>query len=368
LRIESVVTFGKTPAVTLAAGAVLAERYRLSSLVGKGGVGEVWSAVHLVTGRRVAIKRLLVTAEQDRDGNARARFVREARAACAVNHPNVVEVVDFLETGGEPTLVMELLSGKTLADLLRRTPKLGVERTAQLLLPVVSAVGTAHSLGIVHRDLKPANIYLHERAGSAPLVKVLDFGMAKWVAWHASASDPRTRAGFTLGTPSYMAPEQASGRTITHRVDVWALGVVLYQCLSGSRPVEGDNVADVLTNLQKKGIVPIEKLVPALPADLARLIGRMLRRDPAERTPDLRETFTVLSPYAASTAPAFGPPDVDLVTAAELPTATRVAPSVNAALARREARAHQWRRNLTFAAVAVAMLGLLALLTSGHVR
>ena len=186
-------------------------------------MGEVWSAVHVVTGRHVAIKRLLATAEQDRDGQARARFVREAQVACAVNHPNVVEILDFLETGDEPPLlVMELLSGENLADRLRRTPSLSVEQTARLFLPVVSAVGTAHSLGIVHRDLKPANIYLHERTGGEPLVKVLDFGLAKWVALNASASDPQTKAGFTLGTPCTWLPSRrpVSARSRT----AWTFG------------------------------------------------------------------------------------------------------------------------------------------------
>jgi serine/threonine-protein kinase len=234
---------------------------------------------------------------------------------------------------------------------------------------VVSGVGTAHSLGIVHRDLKPANIYLHGRAGGEPCVKVLDFGMAKWVAWNASASDPRTRAGFTLGTPCYMAPEQACGGPITHRVDVWALGVVLYECLAGSRPIDGKEAADVLMNLQKKGIVPIERLAPTLPTELSALIGRMLRRDPAERTQDLREAFTVLSSFTNATAPTFGPPDFDLVTAAELPASLRQPNAAETAhVPLRESRTYRWRRNVTVLAVAAAMLGLLALAFSARLR
>ena len=307
------------------ADAVLAGRYRLGVRLGKGGMGEVWSAVHVVTGRRVAIKRLLISSDQDHEGEARARFVREAQTACAVEHTNVVEILDFVEAGDEPPLlVMERLSGETLSDLLLRTPSLDVERAARLLLPVVSAVGTAHSRGIVHRDLKPANIFLHERTGDDPLVKVLDFGIAKWVAAQANTTDLHTRSGSTLGTPCYMAPEQALGeRAITHRADIWSLGVIFYECLVGSRPVEGENAAQVVMNLLHTGIIPIERLVPTIPNDLARLVGRMLTRDPAERPENLREAFQVLSSHTRASAPEFGEPAVNLEPDPKLARPTR---------------------------------------------
>jgi serine/threonine protein kinase len=297
-----------------------------------------------------------------------------------VDHPNVLEIIDLLDTGKEPPLlVMELLSGQTLAERLRRTPRLSVEQTARLLLPVVSAVGTAHSLGIVHRDLKPGNIFLHERKGGEPFVKVLDFGLAKWVASLASPSDPRTREGLTLGTLCYMAPEQAAGqRTVTHRVDIWSLGVLLYECLAGTRPVEGKNLAEVATKL-RTGIMPIDRLGPTLPAELSKLIAAMLSRDAAKRPQDLREVFALLSSYTTVSAPAFGPPDVDLVMGPDLvggsppslsspqPTASASgSPNTASAPLASDVRAYRFRRAVTVAAVAAAVLGLLALVQSSR--
>jgi serine/threonine protein kinase len=279
-------------------------------------MGQVWSAVHVVTGRRVAIKRLLLTADEDADdavdSQARARFILEAQTACAVEHPNVVQVLDFVEPGDEPPLlVMELLQGETLSAKLEREQVLSLEDTVGVLLPVVSAVGTAHSLGIIHRDLKPANIFLQQREGHERVVKVLDFGIAKWVAQQPAGTGPRTQTGSTLGTPCYMAPEQAIGeRVIDHTVDIWSLGIILYECLSGSRPVEGENAVQMVVRLLNTGIMPIERVVPSLPDDVSQLVGRMLSRDVAHRPKDLREVFDVLRKHGAISAPAFAGPSL----------------------------------------------------------
>jgi serine/threonine protein kinase len=301
----------------LIAGSVLADRYRISHRLGEGGMGQVWAAVHVVTGRRVAVKRLLLANnggdDDPGDSQARARFVLEAQAACAVEHPNVVQVLDFMEPGNEPPLlVMELLQGETLADKLIRDQTLSLADTASLLAPVVSAVGAAHSLGIIHRDLKPANIFLHEAAGQPSLVKVLDFGIAKWVSRRPLGAGLRTQTGSTLGTPCYMAPEQAIGdRLIDHRVDAWSLGVILYECLTGARPLEGENPAQMVVRLLNTGIVPIEHVLPTLPADVCRLIGKMLARDPKKRPSDLREVLAVLQRYTPASSPTFAAPAVE---------------------------------------------------------
>jgi serine/threonine protein kinase len=279
-------------------------------------MGQVWSAVHVVTGRRVAIKRLLLTADDDDDdqvdSQARARFILEAQTACAVEHPNVVQVLDFVEPGDEPPLlVMELLQGETLSAKLEREQVLSLEDTVGVLLPVVSAVGTAHSLGIIHRDLKPANIFLQQREGHERVVKVLDFGIAKWVAQQPAGTGLRTQTGSTLGTPCYMAPEQAIGeRLIDHTVDIWSLGIILYECLAGARPVEGENAVQMVVRLLNTGIMPIERAVPTLPDDVSQLIGRMLSRDVAHRPKDLREVFDVLRKHGAVSAPAFPGPSL----------------------------------------------------------
>jgi eukaryotic-like serine/threonine-protein kinase len=280
-------------------------------------MGQVWSAVHVVTGRRVAVKRLLLVGDDEdddehADSQARARFILEAQTACAVEHPNVVQVLDFVEPGNEPPLlVMELLLGETLSAKLEREQVLSLEDTVGVLLPVVSAVGTAHSLGIIHRDLKPANIFLQQREGQEQVVKVLDFGIAKWVAQQPAGTGLRTQTGSTLGTPCYMAPEQAIGeRSVDHTVDVWSLGIILYECLAGARPVEGENAVQMVMRLLNTGIMPIERVVPTLPDEVAKLIGRMLSRDAAGRPADLREVFDVLRRHGHVSAPRFAGPSL----------------------------------------------------------
>ena len=273
-------------------------------------MGQVWAGSHVVTGRAVAIKRLLLPLRAEEERHARARFALEARTACAVDHPNVVEVLDFVASGdGPPLLVMELLQGETLDSLLERSEALGVAETARLILPVVSAIGTAHARGIIHRDLKPANVFVSRRPGAGAVIKVLDFGIAKWIEPRDGQNQPCTRSGTTLGTPAYMAPEQAVGADgIDYKCDTWSLGVMLYECLTGVRPVDGKNAADMMMRLSNSGIVPIESRLPELPDDLAAVIGRMLAQDPAQRPSDLREVFAVLSAYTETSAPAFDPP------------------------------------------------------------
>lgn len=309
------------PSTTLRAGALLAERYRLTAPLGAGGMGDVWQASHVVTGRAVAIKQLRLSLDTAAADTARQRFAFEARAACAVEHPNVVEILDFLEIAGRPPLiVMELLRGETLAAKLEREQALSLEDALRLFVPVASAVGTAHARGIVHRDLKPANIFL-AREGDEVRVKILDFGIAKQLAPLDGEPGLRTQTGSSLGTPCYMAPEQAMGeRLLDHRADIWSLGVIFYEVLSGARPVEGENAARMMVSLLSTGIIPLEQLVPSLPPPLCTLVGRMLSRDAALRPEDLREVSATLSSLTTERAPSFGPPPAE--------RASRVTPTV----------------------------------------
>lgn len=291
-----------------APGVLIGGRYRLGQPVGRGGMGQVWAATHAITRRSVALKFLPTLT--DPGSNLARRLLQEARATAAVDHPNVVEVHDVFDLeGATPVLVMELLEGETLAARLRRKESLPLEDTASLLIPVISAVGTAHTRGIVHRDLKPANIFL--TTSPEPQVKVLDFGIAKLTS--ADVIDGSlTTSGTTLGTPCYMAPEQAMAeRDVDHRVDVWAIGVILYECLSGARPVEGENLAQIVMRLMSGSITPIEHVVPGLPRDVADLVGGMLKKRPAERLSDLRGAFAVLSRYSHEKARVFGAPASD---------------------------------------------------------
>jgi eukaryotic-like serine/threonine-protein kinase len=296
--------------LALSEGSLIGGRYRLEHHLGEGGMGTVWSATHTVTRRAVAMKFLKDTV---RERTAlRQRFLREASAASALRHPNVVEILDVFDfEDASPVMVMELLQGETLGQKLARDQRLSVEETAALLLPVVSAVGSAHALGIVHRDLKPENLFL-EAKEVEPRVKVLDFGIAKLTAEHylrKGSSALLTDTGSMLGTPYYMAPEQASGeRPVDHRADVWSIGVILYECLSGTRPIEGENMAQVVSRLMGAGIIPLERLAPELPHEVTAIVMQMLSRDPARRPDGLHEVGKVLGRYARTPSPEFGAP------------------------------------------------------------
>jgi serine/threonine protein kinase len=290
----------------LAEGAIVGARYRLGQRLGEGGMGEVWAATHTVTRRSVALKFLKRSLSGRSD--LRARFLRESRAASLVRHPCVVEVFDVFELDdGMPVMVMELLIGETLGDKLAREGVLPVAETVGLVLSAVEAVEAAHARGIVHRDLKPDNIFLERRrsdAGSVS-VKVLDFGIAKLTATEGDAQETGslTRTGSVLGTPWYMAPEQLWGdENIDARADIWALGVILYQCLAGRRPLQGANVGQLVTEMHGGGIVPIEERVPGLDPEFARLVGQMLSRERERRPTDLAVVRSLLARPAAREA------------------------------------------------------------------
>jgi serine/threonine protein kinase len=256
-----------------------------------------------MTRRAVAMKFLLTTG---REPELRARLVREAAAAGMLDHPNVVRVFDVFDfEDGSPVVVMELLVGETLADKLAREGPLGLEETARLLLPVISAVGAAHALGVVHRDLKPANVFL-TTSGAETRVKVLDFGLAKLAQSPSAISaitDLRTATGRVLGSPGYMAPEQVEGAHVDPSMDVWSTGVILYECLSGIRPIEGSNLVEIRERLLHDGIIPIEELMPELPRDVSDLVSRMLSRDPGRRLQGFVEIGELLRRHASPRAP-----------------------------------------------------------------
>ena len=290
-------------------GIVVCARYRLEHLLGQGGMGVVWAAEELATGERHALKFLKASSADASD--ATRRLIREARAAATVRHPAVVRIVDVLELDdGQPVIAMELLAGESLRDRLARDGRLGLAELADIAMPTISAVGTAHALGIVHRDLKPEHLFLTRGLDGERTVKVLDFGIAK-----LSALDGETRqstgltTGAVLGTPAYMAPEQVFGESdLDHRADIWALGVVLYECLSGVLPTRGDNVGQVLKNVLAKPFEPLDRLVPELPGEIARLVARMLSRDRDGRPGDLREVAELLAPWARAPAVPFAAP------------------------------------------------------------
>jgi serine/threonine protein kinase len=278
------------------------QHYTLERLVGVGGMSRVWSAHDTRTGARVALK--LLRPRESTPEWARERLLREAHATRAVTHPAIVPVLEILEHEGAPVLAMELLEGETLRALLEREQKLDLARAAETLLPVAEALAQAHRVGIVHRDLKPENIFIQSAAGTGdgPSVRIrlLDFGVARFYEPPpGSEHTPITGIDVLLGTVYYMSPEQAVRPAESdQRVDVWALGVTLYEVLSGCRPIDGDTPAETLRHLLIGGVTPLAVLAPALPLDVTTLVASMLVRSPDRRARNLESTLETLRRHA----------------------------------------------------------------------
>ena len=288
-------------------------------------MGVVWAAAHLITERRVAIK--IMKSAGGRPA-ARGRFLREARASSRIDHPSAVRVLDAFELhDGTPALVMDLLEGETLAARISGR-RLSLEETAAVVVPIASVLAAAHARGIVHRDLKPDNVFLTKDPDPIRSVRVLDFGIAMLAQPDVDTSDLHTRPGALLGTPCYMAPEQACGeKDLDHRVDVWALGVIAYEALTGGRPYEADNVGQLVKRMLTDPVVPVEELVESVPPDVARLVARMLSRDREERPGDLTDVIAVFGRHAALPLPATKEARSE---SGELPTAVAVAKPLSA--------------------------------------
>ncbi len=275
----------------LETGRVILGRFRLERELGHGGMGTVWAATHTVTGKSLALKFLKASSAGDE--TARRRFFREARSACAVRHPHVVSVHDVIEMDdGAPVMVMDLLFGESLRARLDREKTVPLELLRPIALEVLSALEALHGQGIVHRDLKPDNVFLCSGKGEG--VKLLDFGIAKQVAIDepdaASETGALTGTGAMLGTPFYMAPEQAFGeKDIDTRVDLWAMGIVLYECLAGARPTQGANLGQILKMITFAPLPSIALRVPELPDAIVKIVDRCLSRDRADRPRDVSE-------------------------------------------------------------------------------
>jgi serine/threonine-protein kinase len=289
---------------SLPAGKIIAGRFRIDRLIGRGGMGEVYAAKNVGTGRDVALKMIRGAA----DAEQKRRFLREAKAATAIDHPSVIEVLDvFQDDEGTPVMVMELLRGETLASLRKRRGALPLHEVASLLLPVASALRAAHRKGIVHRDMKPDNVFLCETSTGAVVPKVLDFGIAK-VRDPASISSETqggsTSTGSILGTPHYMAFEQAmSEKDIDHRADIWAVGVIVFEALTGRRPLEFENLGQMYTAFLQGEVPKIRAVVPDLPQDVADIVDRCLEKHRESRLDDLGPLIDVLGRYVDSATP-----------------------------------------------------------------
>ncbi|MDQ1590930.1 MAG: eukaryotic-like serine/threonine-protein kinase [Pyrinomonadaceae bacterium] len=268
-------------------GRVLDEKYRLDRRLGEGGMGTVYRATHLLIDRPVAIKVLHQRFVEDEA--AQERFRREARAAGRLNHTNAVTVTDFGRTSdGCVYIVMELLEGRNLREVLAFDSPLESGRAAALMLQVAAAVEAAHESGVIHRDLKPANIFIVQPKNAPPLVKVLDFGIAKLAADSVDESEQNalTLTGVMIGTPRYMSPEQCDGAHLTPAADVYSLGIILYEMLTGATPFTGASpLAVALQHSSKPPRRPTE-LVSNIPAELERVVLHSLEKNPLNRPAD----------------------------------------------------------------------------------
>ncbi|MCU0686108.1 MAG: serine/threonine protein kinase [Polyangiaceae bacterium] len=276
-----------------APGRLVAATYRLRRLLGVGGMGAVYEARHELLGLDVALKLLLP--KHARDGRLVARFLKEARTAALVTSPHVVRVFDVgvLESGA-PYLVMEFLRGVDVAALLAERGRLRPGAAAALLLQAIEGVAAVHEAGIVHRDLKPSNLFLEAPAGRAPIVKVVDFGISKALG----GAGETTSADSLLGSPAYMAPEQIAepGRADT-RADLWSLGVIAFQLVTGALPFDSPSIGGLLHSILQGTPRSARELVPDLPPGFDAVLRRCLQREPAARFADTRALRDALRPF-----------------------------------------------------------------------
>ena len=268
-------------------------RYTIKATIGSGGMGHVYKATQAPINREVAIKVLRVDLA-GQEGVAE-RFKREARAAMLIQHPNAITIYDFDETDGLLYLAMELLSGETLRQRLRREPPLTPEQGLDIFEAMAGALGVAHRVGVVHRDLKPDNIFLAKFDTVGEVVKVLDFGLAKLLDRAATGEEQLTDHNLRLGTPRYMAPEQALGiQPIDSRCDVYALGLLLFEMLAGRAPFVGEDGMEVLAQRLRKEAPKLSSVAPQknFGEQMDDLLARMLQRDREKRPADANEVLT----------------------------------------------------------------------------
>jgi serine/threonine-protein kinase len=309
-------------------GAILADSYHIVQLIGEGGMGRVYEARHTrLSNRRLAVK--LLHDDMARQPEILTRFEREAEAASTIAHPNVVEVLDVnrLEDG-RPYIICEYLEGEEFGALLDRVGRLPAETAIRITRQICRALVAAHERGIVHRDMKPENVFLVGDP-KAPRVKVIDFGISK----QSEGSAKLTRTGMVMGTPAYMAPEQARGEHVDYRADIYAVGGILYRALTGQKPYDGEDGAMVLTQVLTEEPKRPRALESTIPEALELVIQRAMSRDPADRhgsMAELEAELAELDPCAGSvdgTLPSLAPPAFATVKSSEQLLVPRAKPA-----------------------------------------
>jgi serine/threonine protein kinase len=284
-------------------GEIFAEKYRIESVLGLGGMGVVLSAMHLHLEERVAIKLLLPAIAQNPEYVA--RFLREGRAAIKIRSEHVGRMIDVGKPAvGSPYLVMEHLVGSDLSRELEARGPLPVALAVDWLLQAGEALAEAHAMGTIHRDLKPGNLFLTRRSDGSDCVKVLDFGISKIADGITPSADySMTKSTTLMGSPLYMSPEQLrSLRSVDQRTDIWALGVILYEMLVGSPPFEGDTLPDLSVKIIVTEPPLLRSKRPDAPAGLEAIISRCLEKEVTKRVTDVAELASLLAPYGSQAA------------------------------------------------------------------
>jgi serine/threonine-protein kinase len=309
-------------------GALVADKYRLERVLGSGGMGTVYEATHTFTDRRVAVK-LLHPAFIDGESVTMKRFLLEAKAAAAIQHPSVVEVLDAGMADGAPYVVFELLQGETLSSALA-AGHLNQGDLLELVSQVLEVLELAHARGIVHRDIKPENVFVCRGEGGVLRAKVLDFGIARRL--DGPLAEGLTQQGAVLGTPYYMSPEQMEGASADGRADLWAVGAMLYRGLSGHIPFESRSYAALLVEVLQRGAPPLATRRPDLAEGLRRVVDRALTRDLSQRWQDAASMRQALLPFMRP-RPSVGAPRSVEQTAPAVPPVVELAPSSRVPLA-----------------------------------
>ena len=290
-------------------GSVVDNRYRVDRVLGEGGMGVVYAAMHVTLGKRVALK--VLRGEMARDDEVVKRFVQEAQASSSIGHANIIDITDFGRLpDGTSYFVMEYLEGMSLTQLIEQGGSMGSDEALGIIEQVASALSAAHGRGIIHRDLKPDNIYLVKRGQQNHFVKVLDFGIAKV----GGANSKLTKTGMVFGTPYYMSPEQAAGQTIDARTDIYALGIIMYEMFTGQVPFDGDTFMGILSKHMFETPVPPRERVASAQLPAEPIILRCLAKRPEDRYPsmdaligDLRSVDSI-APVAIGRSASQAPP------------------------------------------------------------
>ncbi len=280
-------------------GQILAGKFRIERILGQGGMGVVVAATHIQLDERVALKFLLPEALANPE--AVARFAREARAAVKIKSEHVARVSDVgtLESGS-PYMVMEYLDGQDLADWVRSAGAMRPVDAVEFVLQACEAIAEAHALGIVHRDLKPANLFVTTRVDGTPCVKVLDFGISKLTTPGSTSDMGMTRTSTVMGSPLYMSPEQMSStRSVDARTDIWALGIILYEVLSGRVPFEAETMPQLCGMILQDPPRPLRELRPDVPPGLEAVILRCLEKNRDARFSSVAELAAALAPFGS---------------------------------------------------------------------